>query len=278
MIPEGLAFALNTSILLTELPLLERPAAAAANGFVAIESWWPFEQAVPNLREVQEFVVAVQEAELRLIALNFFAGDMKGGERGIVSVPGREQEFRDSVAVVVSIAEQTGCRAFNALYGQRLEGVAADRQDNVAVDNLVFAAEAVAPLGGTVLVEPLTAGENGAYPLLTCGDALAVIDRVVDAGPGNVALLADVYHLARNGDDPVRVIWEDFDRVGHVQIADVPGRHEPGTGSLDFGEIFRVLVTRSYAGYVALEYRPSGASTDSFDWLPMRYRAQRRPH
>jgi hydroxypyruvate isomerase len=265
---QGFSFAVNTSMIFTELPLAERPAAVASAGFNAVESWWPFPGPVPAAAEADSFVGAIADAGVSLVALNFYAGDAGAGERGVVSVPGREQEFRDSVSVLVALAERTGCRRFNALYGQRVPGAVPASQDELALENLAFAADAVGRIGGTVLLEPLTRGENGDYPLLTGADVLAVADRLGAAGRHNVALLVDVYHLTNNGDSPARLVRDHSDRVGHVQLADAPGRHEPGTGTIDFGSFFSALAERSYDGFVALEYRPSGASLDSLGWLP----------
>jgi hydroxypyruvate isomerase len=109
--------------------VLERPAAARAAGFDAVEFWWPFPQAVPSDAEAEAFVRAIRDAGVQLVGLNFFAGDMPGGDRGLVSWVGREPEFRDNVEATVAIGDQLGCRAFNALYGNRLDGVEAARQD-----------------------------------------------------------------------------------------------------------------------------------------------------
>src|SRR3984893_10201046 len=228
MASHSLRFALNCSILFTELPLLERPAAAKAAGFDAVESWWRFAEAVPADRVVDGFVGALADAGVELVALNFFAGDMAGGDRGVVSWPGREQEFRDNVAVVAAIAERTGCRLFNALYGNRVEGVDPAAQDDLAAENLRYAADAVAGFGGTVLVEAVSGPQP--YPLRTAADAVAAIDR---AGADNVRFLADLYHLSVNGDDLDGVIGTYGARIRHAQIADAPGRHQPGTGTLD---------------------------------------------
>ncbi|MQA97113.1 MAG: TIM barrel protein [Streptosporangiales bacterium] len=267
-------YAVNLSILFTELPLLERPAAARAAGFDAAEFWWPFAEAVPGDAEVDGFVSALADAGLALVGLNFYAGDMPGGQRGILSLPGRSAEFRDSVAVLAGIAERTGCRGFNALYGQRVGGVAAEEQDAIATENLVHAAAAVRPLGGTVLIESLTEGENGPYPLLTAADSAAVCDRVREADPrASPAVLFDAYHLANNGEDLHAVIETYADRIGHVQIADRPGRHQPGTGETDFPALFAKLAEHGYDGYVACEYKPDGPSADSFGWLPAEHRA-----
>lgn len=251
----SLRYAANCSMLFTELPLLERPAAARAAGFDAVELWWPFAEAVPADRDVDRFVSAVRDAGVQLVGLNFFAGDMPGGDRGLVSWPERSGEFRDNVDVTVGIGEQLGCTAFNALYGNRVEGVAAQDQDDLAVENLALAGRAASRIGGTVLVEPVSGADR--YPLRTAADALAVVDRVRDGtGVENLGLLADLYHLAVNGDDVDRVVAEHAARVAHVQVADAPGRHEPGTGELPLDRWLTALEAGGYAGWVGLEYKP----------------------
>jgi hydroxypyruvate isomerase len=264
---QSLAYEVNCSILFTELPLLERPAAAKEAGFDAVEFWWPFAVAVPADGEVEAFVRAVGDAGVRLVGLNFFAGDMPGGDRGLVSWPARAGEFRDNVEVTVGIGERLGCRAFNALYGNRVEGADPAAQDDLAVENLAFAGRAAARIGGTALVEPVSGAPR--YPLRTAADAVGVIDRVAgETGVGNLGFLCDLYHLAVNGDDLDRVITAYGDRVAHVQIADAPGRHEPGTGTLDLDRHLGALTAAGYRGWVGLEYVPSRTSADSFAWLP----------
>lgn len=258
-------FAVNCSLLFTELPVLERPAAAKAAGFDAVEFWWPFAEPVPSQAQQDEFVAALADADVSLIGLNFFGGDLPAGDRGIVSWPGREQEFRDNARIVAELGERTGCRAFNALYGNRLDGVDPDTQDKLALDNLTYAASAVAAIGGTVLIEPVS-GATG-YPLRTANDAVDVITALAERGATNVALLADLYHLRVNGDDVARAIDTHADRIAHVQIADAPGRNEPGTGTLDINGYLDQLSDRGYTGHIALEYKPSGATVDSFGWF-----------
>ena len=267
MADHSLRYEVNCSILFTELPLLERPAAARAAGFDGVEFWWPFAEAVPADADVEAFVRSIEDAGVQLAGLNFFAGDMPGGDRGLVSWPERSQEFRDNVDVTTGIGERLGCRAFNALYGNRVEGTDPAAQDELAAANLAVAGRAVARIGGTVLVEPVSGAPR--YPLRTAADAVAVIDRVADgAGVRNLGLLCDLYHLATNGDDLDRAIATHGDRVAHVQIADAPGRHEPGTGALDLDRHLGELAAVGYRGWVGLEYQPSGASADSFAWLP----------
>ena len=270
MVVRTLQYEVNCSILFTELPLLERPAAAKRAGFDAVEFWWPFPEAVPADRDVDAFVRALRDAGVQLVGLNFLAGDMPGGDRGLVSWPGREHEFRDNVAVVVAIGEQTGCLAFNALYGNRVEGADPAAQDELAAENLRYAADAVAPFGGCVLVEAVSGPQP--YPLRTAADAVAAIDR---AGKANVRFLADLYHLSVNGDDLDKVIASYAERIAHVQIADAPGRHQPGTGELELDGYLARLEEAGYAGWVGLEYVPSGSSADSFEWLPRERRGAR---
>jgi hydroxypyruvate isomerase len=262
----ALPYEVNCSILFTELPLLERPAAAREAGFGAVEFWWPFAEAVPSDGEVEAFVRSVRDAGVRLAGLNFAAGDLAGGDRGLVSWPARSSELRDNLEVTVGIGERLGCRAFNALYGNRVEGADPAAQDDLATENLALAGRAAARVGGTVLVEPVSGAPR--YPLRSAADAVAVIDRVADrTGVANLGLLCDLYHLAVNGDDLDQVIAAYGDRVAHVQIADAPGRGAPGTGGLDLDRYLARLAAAGYAGWVGLEYRPAGASADSFDWL-----------
>ena len=259
-------YAVNCSILFTELPLLERPAAAKNAGFDAIELWWPFASAVPGDAEVERFERAIQDSGVALVGLNFAAGDMPGGDRGLVSWPERAQEFRDNIAVTLGMGERLGCPAFNALYGNRVDGVDPAAQDDLAAENLAMAAAAAAAFGATILVEPVSGADR--YPLLTAVDVVEVITRVErESGATNLGLLADLYHLAVNGDDVDKVIETQSGRIAHVQIADAPGRNEPGTGTLPLESQLEDLQAGGYDGWVALEYKPSTTTDRSFDWL-----------
>jgi hydroxypyruvate isomerase len=271
----NLRYEINLSILFAELPLLQRPSAANEAGFDAAEFWWPWPVAVPSDREVDEFATALDDAGVQLVGLNFFAGDMPGGDRGLVSWPTRSSEFRDNIDVTVGLGERLGCRSFNALYGNRVDDSTPEQQDALATENLALAAKAAQRVGGTVLVEPVSGAPR--YPLLKAADALHVIDRVSnEGGVDNLRLLFDIYHLAVNGDDVDGAIDAAAGRVGHVQIADAPGRHEPGTGSLDLDRYLDRIAATGYDGWVGLEYVPSGASADSFGWLPRERRAAER--
>src|SRR3954469_11294087 len=268
-------YAINLSILFTELPLLERPGAARDAGFDAVEFWWPFDTAVPADAEVDAWVRSVEDAGVALIGLNFFAGDMPGGDRGLVSWPARSAEFRDNIDVTIGLGERLGCRAFNALYGHRTDDSTPEEQDALAAENLALAARAAPRSGGTALVEPVSGAPR--YPLLTAADALAAIDRASQGSDtaDNIRLLFDVYHLAVNGDDVAAAIDAPAGRIGHVQIADAPGRNEPGTGKLDIDRYLQHIAATGYDGWVGLEYKPTAASADAFDWLPRARRSAR---
>jgi hydroxypyruvate isomerase len=258
-------YTVNCSILFTELPLLERPRAARAAGFDGVEFWWPFDSPTPPDADVNAFTRAIRDAGVALTGLNFAAGNMPGGDRGILSNPAMRAAFRDNVGIAVGIAETLGTRAFNALYGNRGDGLAPATQDDVASENLAFAGRAAQRIGAVVLIEPVSGAPR--YPLKTASEAVMVIDRVrAEHGITNLRLLADLYHLAVNGDDVSAAIRDYRDQIGHVQIADAPGRGEPGTGELPLSGYLEQLVAEGYRGYVGLEYKPS--REDTFDWLP----------
>jgi hydroxypyruvate isomerase len=272
MTAPAIRYDINLSMLFTEHPLLQRPAAAAAAGFDAIEFWWPFSTAVPTDTELDAFARAVTDAGVQLVGLNFFAGDMPGGDRGLVSWPARSTEFTDNIDVTIGLGDRLGCKAFNALYGNRTDDSTPEEQDDVAAQNLAAAATAAARIDATVLVEPVSGAPR--YPLLTAADVIGVLDRVErESGVSNVKFLCDLYHLASNGDDVAAAITLHTDRIGHVQIADSPGRNEPGTGTLDIPGHLATLNAAGYAGYVGLEYKPSGSTIDSLGWLPVADRA-----
>jgi hydroxypyruvate isomerase len=258
-----LPYAANCSLLFTEVELLQRPAAARAAGFDAIEFWWPWpDHPVPPDTEIDKFVTAVRDAGVHLIGLNFFAGDLAGADCGVLSIPARSAEFRDNIAVTIGIGEALGVPAFNALYGNRMSDVTPEQQDDLAIENLTLAARAAAAIGGTVLVEPVSGPKP--YPLRTANDVAAVLDRV--PAP-NIGFLCDLFHLANNGDDIDAALAAYAHRIAHVQIADHPGRGEPGTGTLDLKRYLSTIAASGYSGYVGLEYIPTTTTIDSLRWL-----------
>jgi hydroxypyruvate isomerase len=263
----SLHYDVNLSILFTELPLLQRPAAAAAAGFDAVEMWWPFAGPEPSSRELDALRRALDDAGTRLVGLNFDAGDMAAGDRGLLSRPADSARFRANIDVAVGFAEQMGTTVLNALYGNLDPEVGAQAQEELATENLVLAAQAADRIGATVVIEALNAFESPTYPVTTSRHALYLVERVREAGAGNVAFLADLYHLARMGEPVTRLVEGSGATFGHVQIADPPGRGQPGTGVLDWPAVLAALDASGYRGHVGLEYRPVGPSADSFGWL-----------
>ncbi|WP_369212976.1 TIM barrel protein [Streptomyces flavofungini] len=265
-------FNVNLSILFTELPLLERPAAAAKAGFGAVELWWPWVDApTPEQSELDALKRAIEDAGVQLVGLNFYAGQLPGPDRGALSVPGEESEkFRANLSVAADFAQSLGCKALNALYGNRVDGVDPAVQDELALENLVLAAREADRIGAILLIEALNAPESPKCPIVSAPKAIEIVDKVNAAtGLGNAKFLMDLYHLSMNGEDLPSVIERYAAKTGHVQIADNPGRGAPGTGSLPLEALLDQLRAAGYEGWVGLEYkagdRPSG---DAFGWLP----------
>ncbi|MQY14133.1 Hydroxypyruvate isomerase [Streptomyces sp. RB5] len=265
-------FDVNLSILFTELPLLERPAAAAAAGFTAVELWWPWPDApVPAPADLDALRTALTDAGTQLVGLNFYAGQLPGPDRGALSLPGEESaKFRANLSVAADFAQSLGCTALNALYGNRVDGADPAAQDELALKNLVLAAREADRIGAVLLIEALNAPESPKCPIVSAPRAIEVVDAVNAAsGLDNARFLMDLYHLSMNGEDLPAVIDAHAAQTAHVQIADNPGRGAPGTGSLPLADLLERLRKAGYEGHVGLEYKPGpDGSAASFDWLP----------
>jgi hydroxypyruvate isomerase len=221
---------------------------------------------VPSDSDADAFVTALADAGTELVSLNFHTGDMAAGERGLMSIPAAAAGLRANIGACVEIAGRTGCRRLNAAYGNRLDGVDPIAQDEIAIENLTIAAQAAAAIGASVLVEAINSVDVPGFPIDASAAAIAVIDKVPAA---NVAFLADLYHLAKMGEDLPKTLSRYQDKIAHVQLADPPGRGAPGTGTLAFEPLFAQLAAQGYAGSVGLEYYPTDEtdSSTSFGWL-----------
>ena len=260
-------FSANISMLFREVPFLDRFRRARAAGFSAVEFWWPSEI---DPRAVQEAVV---RADVQVAAMNFDAGDMASGERGLVSDPARKERFREHVPVALRLAEAVNCTAMNALVGLRLPGISLEEQLDVMRRNVTWAADQAAQQGSIVLIEAINSIENGPY-LLTSTRQASEFGKSV--GRPNVMLQYDVYHMRRMVEDLAETLRTYISEIGHVQIADCPGRGEPGTGEINFEFVLGELERLGYRGYVGLEYRPSTGNTEeSLRWLPRAMRGAR---
>ena len=217
-------FCANVSILFKDAPFLERFERAAAAGFTAVEFWWP---AGESLDEVED---AIARAGLRVALFNFDAGDIPSGDRGLLSDPDRFGRFRENVPVALGMAERLGCTCLNALVGLERSPVEREAQLELAAENVRFAADHAAPLRIDITIEAVNTFENGPYLLHTTRQAAAFIDRV---DRPNVRLQWDAYHMQRMEGNLVATVTEFLPRIAHVQIADSPGRGEPGTGEIN---------------------------------------------
>jgi hydroxypyruvate isomerase len=256
----GMRFSANVSILFKEVPFLERFGRAAATGFSTVEFWWPSDEdpgAVEN---------AVKDVNLQVALMNFDAGDMAAGDRGLAGDPEREGRFRENVPAALELARSLGCRRMNVLVGHALAGMNRKEQLALARRNVGFAADEARKVGIEVLVEAVNTFENGPYLLRTTEGAVEFVRGV---GRGNVKVQHDLYHMQRMEGNLVANLREHVGLIGHVQIADSPGRGEPGTGEIHYPYVLAALEELGYDGYVGLEYNPTTETTEeSLGWLP----------
>lgn len=250
-------FAANLTMLFTEHPFLERFAAAADAGFGAVEFLFPYEQTAAEVRD------ALRDANLEVVLFNLPAGDWAAGERGIASLPDRVEEFREGVEQALEYAAALDCPRLNCLAGLHAPGVDRAAQWGTLVENVRHAGERVAAAGRTLVVEPVNDKDVAGFFLPTTIDAIRLLDEVGDA---RVRLQFDVYHVQRMEGDVTPRLRALLDRIDHVQIADNPGRHQPGTGELDFGFLFDELDRLGYPGHVGLEYVPEPDTLGSLAW------------
>ena len=265
--PNQLDLIANISLLFSEIPYAERFSAAAAAGFQGVETWWPFASATPERRTVEGLLRAVERSGVPLVGLNLYAGDFTRGERGILCSPTRREEFEDSLEATTRIAAVSGCRVFNALYGQRDVSGPEPLENATALTNLALAAERLGSYG-VVLIEPLTRGTAGEYPIETAQDAIdTVLAARAFSNRDNIALLFDTFHLHNNGDDLFDVIDTHGSYISHVQVADSPGRHQPGTGVIPVADVIGRLWDSGYRGAISCEYQPSGPTAMTLNWI-----------
>ncbi len=251
-------FAANLSMMFTEVPFLDRFAAAADAGFAAVEFLFPYEHAANDIAQ------ALRARGLVNVLFNLPPGDWAAGDRGMAAIPGREAEFRDSVALALSYAAALSTPRLHAMAGVPPAG--ADRaacRDTYAA-NLAFAAAAAAREGVDLLIEPLNPRDVPGYFLSTQADAHAIREAV---GAANLKVQMDLYHCQIVEGDIAMRLRRHLPHVGHIQIAGVPERHEPDTGELDYAYVFRLLDELGYAGWVGCEYRPAHGTVAGLGWM-----------
>lgn len=249
--------AANVSMLFTELPLLARFGAAARAGFEAVELQFPYGESAAGLR------AALDAANLPLVLHNLPAGDWAAGERGIACHPGREAEFRDGVRQGVAYAQALGVPQLNCLAGVPPAGVAEADARRTLVANLRLAAAELGAAGLRLLVEPINRRDVPGFFVHRTEQALALLDEV---GAGNVFVQYDVYHAQRSEGELAATLARWLPRIGHVQIADNPGRHEPGSGEVNYRFLLAHLDAIGYRGWVGCEYLPAAATEAGLGW------------
>jgi len=251
-------FAANLSMLFTEVPLLERFERAARAGFSKVELQFPYEAPVLSIRDR---LVANRQT---MVLHNLPAGNWAGGERGVACLPDRVEEFRAGVAQAIHYATTLGVQQLNCLAGKAPADVPDAVVRQTFVDNLKFAAAALKEAGLNLLIEPVNRHDVPGFWLNTSALALSVMDEV---GADNLFLQYDLYHMQRSEGELGATLAKHLARIGHIQVADNPGRNEPGTGEINYGFLFDHLDKLGYKGSVGCEYKPATTTEAGLAWL-----------
>jgi hydroxypyruvate isomerase len=251
-------FAANLTMLFTEVPFLDRFERAAAAGFTRVEFLFPY------AFDKAEIAARLERHRLQLVLHNLPAGDWDAGERGIACHPDRVAEFRAGVPRAIEYAKALGAPQLNCLAGKAPAGVDDAVLRATFVDNLRFAAAALRSAGLKLLIEPINTYDIPGFWLNRTAQAIAIVDEV---GADNLFVQYDIYHAQRMEGEIAATVARHLAKIGHIQLADNPGRHEPGTGELNWDFLFAHLDAIGYAGYVGCEYKPATTTEAGLGWL-----------
>ena len=251
-------FNANLTMLFNEVDFLERFEKAAEAGFTGVEFLFPYRW------QVNELVERMEKNRLTQVLHNLPAGDWEGGERGIACLPGREGEFQDGVGRAIEYAKALKCPALNCLAGVMPAGVPEELLKETMLGNMKFAADALEKEGIRLLVEPLNSRDIPGFYLVSSRKTMELIDEL---GHQNVFLQYDIYHMQRMEGELINTILSLVDRIGHMQLADNPGRHEPGTGEVNFTNLFKAIDDAGYQGWIGCEYIPAAGTDEGLDWM-----------
>lgn len=251
-------FSANLSMLFNEHEFLDRFDAAARAGFKGVEYIGPYDHAP------EEVAARLKKNGLTQVLFNLPVGDWGKGERGIAVLPERIHEFRQGVAKAVTYAHALGCDQVNCLAGITPAGVSPQALENVFVENLGFAAEKLEQAGIKLLIEPINTRDIPGFFLTNTRQALDIIDRV---GSKNLYLQYDIYHMQVMEGDLARTIEANLGRIAHIQLADNPGRNEPGTGEINYPFLYEHIDRIGYAGWIGAEYKPKAGTEAGLGWL-----------
>jgi len=250
-------FAANLTMLFNEVPFLERFEKAANNGFTAVEFLFPY------AFDAQEIRDRLTRHQLTLVLHNLPAGDWDAGERGIACHPDRVQEFREGVARAISYATALGVSQLNCLAGKTPSGVSAEVLRKTFVENLRFAATELKKAGLKLLIEPINTFDIPGFYLSGTSQALAIMDEV---GADNLFLQYDIYHMQRMEGELAASMQRHLPRIAHLQLADNPGRNEPGTGEINYAFLFQFIDKIGYSGWIGCEYKPATTTEAGLGW------------
>jgi hydroxypyruvate isomerase len=253
-----LQFAANLTMLYSELDFLDRFAAAKSAGFAGVEFLFPY--AYPEA----EVAHRLHAAGLTQVLFNLPAGDWAAGERGITALPDRVDEFRAGIPKAIAYARALGCTQINALAGKAPLGTEHALLHATFVDNLRYAAAALGEAGIRLVIEAINTRDIPGFFLSTSAQAFAIIDEV---GSPNLRFQYDIYHMQRMEGELAATIEQNIARIGHLQLADNPGRHEPGTGEINYPFLFTVLERAGYDGWIGCEYVPQAGTDAGLGWL-----------
>ena len=252
-------FAANLTLLFNEVPFEDRFAAAAAAGFRGVEYLFPYAWPAQGLAD------RLAQNGLTQVLFNLPPGDWDAGERGIACLPGRETEFRTGVEDAVHYARALGCERVNCLAGLAPPGEAPQRLWDTLRGNIAYAAGRLAEEGITLCLEAINSRVD--MPGFMLDTSARVIKLMDEVGAENLRLQYDLYHMQIMEGDLIRTLERLLPRIGHIQFADNPGRHEPGTGEINFRSIFQALDHAGYDGWVSAEYRPKTSTDAGLGWL-----------
>jgi hydroxypyruvate isomerase len=250
-------FAANLTMLFNELPFADRFAAAKAAGFNAVEYLFPYDYDKAMLRE------ELTRYGLTQVLHNLPAGNWAAGERGIAIFRDRLEEFRDGVARAIDYAKALDCRQLNCLVGIAPADANTAELREVLVSNLRFAASALAQHGIKLLIEPINTLDIPGFFLNRTEQAVELISEVRSP---NLFIQYDIYHMQIMEGDLARTVQKHLDRIAHIQLADNPGRHEPGTGEINYSYLFKHLDSIGYRGWIGCEYKPRTTTLESLGW------------
>jgi hydroxypyruvate isomerase len=251
-------FAANLSMLYPQHEFLDRFAAAAADGFAAVEYLFPYDYSTQALKQ------RLDDNGLVQALFNAPPGDWAAGERGIASLPGREAEFRDGIAKALEYAAVLGNDRIHVMAGLLPDEALRERHLAAYLDNLGYAAEQAAKAGITVLIEPINTRDMPGFFLNRQDQAQAICKQV---GADNLKVQFDFYHCQIVEGDVISTLRRDLAGVGHIQIAGVPDRHEPDLGELNYSWLFEEIDRLGYSGWIGCEYRPKGDTSQGLQWL-----------